>query len=347
MPFRLLSALVERPGELITRAELTEHLWGSDTYVDSTAGLNTAVAKLRDALGDNADQPLYIETVPKRGYRFIGSVAANDAERSATLLGSRPAGVRGAESPALRPIQKRPLIWVAAACVVVALVSFATYQLRAGRPQTRVVVILFDNETGRPEASRLSQALTDATVFALTAQPKLAVIGNAAILRTARPFRDIAAVRDALQADFIVIGQVQLVDDRILVRSHLIRAGDQAHVWVNESRMTDSEAALQSEVAGRIATAVTCSRTLTGRCFLRRQDHIGIVHGQRHAGRRFAEPDAHVFGADGHELVRPRCVSPRGKRPGRPNCIWLFALAVISIRLYCVMPERSTCRTAS
>ena len=90
---------------------------------------------------------------------------------------------------------------------------FAAYQLRADRPQTRVAVVLFDNETGRPEVSRLSQGLTDATVFALTAQPKLAVIGNAAILRTARPFRDIAAVRDALHADFIVIGQVQMVDD--------------------------------------------------------------------------------------------------------------------------------------
>jgi len=263
LPFRLLSALLERPGELVTRSELTERLWGSDTYVDSTAGLNTAVAKLRDALGDNADQPLYIETVPKRGYRFIGSIAvdgadaADDGGRSAGLSGSRQAGARGPERPALRPIQKRPMVWVAVACVVVALVSFATYQLRAGRPQTRVAVILFDNETGRAEVSRLSQALTDATVFALTAQPKLAVIGNAAILRTARPFRDIAAVRDALHAEFIVIGQVQLVDDRILVRSHLIRAGDQAHVWVNESRMNDSEAALQADVAGRIAEAVT------------------------------------------------------------------------------------------
>ena len=261
LPFRLLAALLARPGELVTRSELTERLWGSDTYVDSTAGLNTAVAKLRDALGDNADQPLYIETVPKRGYRFIGSIAADGAiaavdGRSATLSGSPPAGARGPERPALRPIQTRPMLWVAAACVMVALVSLAAYQLRAGRPQTRVAVILFDNETGRPEVSRLSQSLTDATVFALTAQPKVAVIGNAAILRTARPFRDIAAVRDALQAEFIVIGQVQLVDDRILVRSHLIRAGDQAHVWVNESRMNDSEAALQSDVAGRIASAV-------------------------------------------------------------------------------------------
>ena len=255
LPFRLLSALAERPGELVTRSELTERLWGADTYVDSTAGLNTAVAKLRDALGDNADQPLYIETVPKRGYRFIGAVVNDDAKAQSDPAVAREQSTAsaGGEWVALR---RRPIVWIATASAVVALVWFATYQLRAGRPQTRVAVVLFDNETGRPEVSRLSQALTDATVFALTAQPKLAVIGNAAILRTARSFRDIAAVRDALHADFIVIGQVQLVDDRILVRSHLIRAGDQAHVWVNESRMNDSEAALQSDVAGRIATAV-------------------------------------------------------------------------------------------
>jgi DNA-binding winged helix-turn-helix (wHTH) protein/TolB-like protein len=261
LPFRLLTALLERPGELVTRAELIERLWGPETFVDSAAGLNTAVAKLRDALGDNAEQPLYIETVPKRGYRFIGAIAADgsiaaDHGRSATLLGSRPAGARGPEKPALHPLQKRPVVWLSATVAVVALVSFATYQLRAGRPQTRVAVILFDNETGRPEFSRLSQGLTDATVFALTAQPTLAVIGNAAALRTSRPFRDIAAVRDALRADFIVIGQVQLVDERILVRSHLIRASDQAHVWVGVSHMTDSEAALQSDVASRIAQAV-------------------------------------------------------------------------------------------
>jgi DNA-binding winged helix-turn-helix (wHTH) protein/TolB-like protein len=255
LPFRLLSALVERPGELVTRSELTASLWGSDTYIDSTAGLNTAVAKLRDALGDNADQPLYIETVPKRGYRFIGAVVTRDAEAGRDLAVA-PGRSTARDAEKWVALRRRPMVWVAAASVVTALVSFATYQLRAGRPQTRVAVVLFDNETGRPDVSRLSQSLTDATVFALAAQPKLAVIGNAAILRTTRPFRDIAAVRDALHADFIVIGQVQLVDDRILVRSHLIRAGDQAHVWVNESRLNDSEAALQSDVAGRIAKAV-------------------------------------------------------------------------------------------
>src|SRR5215470_14989426 len=72
LPFRLLVALLERPGDVVTRAELTTLLWGNETFVDSTAGLNTAVAKLREALGDQPEQPIYIETVPKRGYRFVG-----------------------------------------------------------------------------------------------------------------------------------------------------------------------------------------------------------------------------------------------------------------------------------
>jgi DNA-binding winged helix-turn-helix (wHTH) protein/TolB-like protein len=241
LPFRLLTVLLERPGEVVSRAELADRLWGTDTFVDAVAGLNTAVAKLRDALGDNADQPLYIETVPKRGYRFTARLeptpeTTSVAERVALL----PGGIG----------------WAVVALAVIMVVAFAAYRLRADRPQTRIAVILFDNETGRPDVSRLSQGLTDATVFALTGQPRLAVIGNAAILRTARPFRDIAAVRDALRADYIVIGQVQTVDGAILVRSHLIRGSDQAHVWVSVSRMTAGEAALQSDVAGRIAGAV-------------------------------------------------------------------------------------------
>ena len=262
LPFRLLTALLERPGELVTRAELTERLWGSDTFVDSAAGLNTAVAKLRDALGDNAEQPQYIETVPKRGYRFIGAISdANLPNGRADPRVQTPLGgdrdERGLGSPKRQRRQGGPLIWMAAAAAIVLIAAFTAYRLRADRPQTRVAVVLFDNETGNPDMSRLSQGLTDAVVFALTAQPKLAVIGNAAILRTSRPFRDIAAVRDALHADFIVIGQVQTVDQTILVRSHLIRASDQAHVWVSESRLTAGEAVLQSEVAGRIAAAVT------------------------------------------------------------------------------------------
>ena len=73
-PFTVLTVLLERPGELITREEICQRLWPADTFVDSEVGLNSAVMKLRDALGDSAESPRFVETFPRRGYRFIASV---------------------------------------------------------------------------------------------------------------------------------------------------------------------------------------------------------------------------------------------------------------------------------
>lgn len=258
LPFRLLAALLERPGELVTRAELTTRLWGTDTFVDAAAGLNTAVAKLREALGDDAEQPRYVETVPKRGYRFLALVesSAADADAAARL---KPRAPSDAQTTGWRArLQPSGLLaWTFVTVAVVAVVALAAYRIRADRVQPRVAVVLFDNETGRPELAQLAQGLTDATVTELTAEPRLAVIGNAAILRTARPFRDVEAVRNALNADFIVIGQLQSRDNHLIVRAHLLRARDQSHVWVDVATLRDSEAALQADIAGRVRAAVT------------------------------------------------------------------------------------------
>jgi DNA-binding winged helix-turn-helix (wHTH) protein/TolB-like protein len=238
LPFRLLVALLERPGELVTRAELAQKLWGTETHVDSAAGLNTAVAKLREALADDAAEPVWVETVPKRGYRFL-------------------AEIEGASVTAPAPrSSSRWLRWVPLAAIVTAAAAFLLLE-PASEPKLRVAVVLFDNETDDPGLDRVAQGLTDATVFELTARPELDVIGNAAILRTARPFRDLEAVRDATDADFIVLGQVQTVDRALHVRAHLIRAADLAHVWVDDFPATAAgEAALQADVAGRITAAV-------------------------------------------------------------------------------------------
>jgi len=246
LPFRLLAALLERPGELVMRGELAARLWGSETYVDSTAGLNTAVAKLREALGDNPDQPIYIETVPKRGYRFVGSISAPTAAANGDSDLAPAVGRR-----------RRPLVLATASLMTAAVLAFATYQLRANPEPLRVAVMLFDNETGDAQLGQLSQGLTDAVVTALTSDSRLAVVGNAAVLRTARPFRDIAKVRDELGADYIVIGQVQMLDGGTIVRTHLIRGRDQAHLWVNVVKRGDAgEEAFQSAVAGEVRTAI-------------------------------------------------------------------------------------------
>ncbi len=78
LPFRLLVVLLRRPGQVVTREELRKELWGSETFVDAEAGLNTAIAKIREALGDNAEKPAFIETLPKRGYRFVGTLESSE-----------------------------------------------------------------------------------------------------------------------------------------------------------------------------------------------------------------------------------------------------------------------------
>src|SRR6266404_6966582 len=75
-PFQVLVALLERPQDVVTREELRQRLWPEDTFVDFDHGLNTAMAKLRDVLGDSATSPRYVETIAKRGYRFLGNAEA-------------------------------------------------------------------------------------------------------------------------------------------------------------------------------------------------------------------------------------------------------------------------------
>ncbi len=88
---RLLSVLAENAGQVVTREELQKRLWPEDTFVDFEDGLNTAVKKLRDALGDDAEQPSYIETVPRRGYRFLAEVKQIPPPARAAVTSAEPA----------------------------------------------------------------------------------------------------------------------------------------------------------------------------------------------------------------------------------------------------------------
>src|SRR4029079_19169568 len=114
--FRVLEALVARPGQVVTRDELRASLWGAETFVDAEAGLNTAIAKLREALGDRADAPRFIETIPKRGYRFIGTL---DSPSDAKVHRGR-----------------RWIAIAAVAAVCVAAAGYAIWRVRAGPART-------------------------------------------------------------------------------------------------------------------------------------------------------------------------------------------------------------------
>jgi len=228
LPFRMLVALLERPGEVVTREELRAALWGAGTFVDAEAGLNTAAAKLREALGDSAETPRYIETIPKRGYRFIGAI--DRTEPRVFLIPPKP-----------REGGRPGLILAAIVIAVVAITGLAVAFNQPG-PVT-IAVVRFHNETGNTEFDRLANDLTDAVVVSLARNPGYAVIGNSPILRTDRIFEDVGKIGAALDAPFVVLGQLQATDTGLVARAHFIRAADAKHLWAEKIDL--------SEAAGR------------------------------------------------------------------------------------------------
>jgi DNA-binding winged helix-turn-helix (wHTH) protein/TolB-like protein len=252
LPFRVLAALASRPGQVVTRDELRAQLWDASTFVDAEAGLNTAVAKLREALGDSADAPKFIETIPKRGYRFISAIETNDSE----VQGPGSTGQGSQRSSRTFVRRFRVLGVVALAAAIVALAAFAIQRARSAEKVT-IAVVLFHNETGDPAMDRLAQQLTDASVIALTANPNYAVIGNAAILRTPRIFADLKQIGDQLHADYMLVAQVQNPPQGLTIRVHFIRVDDQKHLWAKGiAGPTDT---LEQQVVETVRSSVAAS----------------------------------------------------------------------------------------
>jgi DNA-binding winged helix-turn-helix (wHTH) protein/tetratricopeptide (TPR) repeat protein len=169
-PLRVLVLLAERQGQLVSREELKKHLWPEDTFVDFETGLNTAVSKLRDALSDSAENPLYIETIPRRGYRFISPVEFVNGHRPSA--GNSDNGQNAQLAPALIPAadglseaearkvagarpKRRTALWISLAAAVF-IIAGAAYWLTHGRPalsfhsRDSVLIADFENQTGDP-----------------------------------------------------------------------------------------------------------------------------------------------------------------------------------------------------
>jgi DNA-binding winged helix-turn-helix (wHTH) protein/TolB-like protein len=239
LPFRTLLALLRRPGSVVTRDELRAELWGAETFVDAEAGLNTAVAKIREALGDNAETPRFIETLPKRGYRFIG-----------TLRDS------AAASAPMAPRQPRRLLSLTTLVLIPGLTALAVLLWLARAEPISIAVVRFHNETGQIELDRLAGALTDAVVVSLADNTRYAIIGNSPLLRTERIFQDVQKIGGALGADYVVLGQLQSGDAGLVARAHFIRVSDQKHLWagkVDLAGVPDPERVLTAAVADGVA----------------------------------------------------------------------------------------------
>jgi DNA-binding winged helix-turn-helix (wHTH) protein/TolB-like protein len=234
-PAQVLTTLVERAGQVVTRDELRRAVWPDDTFVDFDRGLNFCIAQIRAALTDDAHAPRYVRTLPKRGYEFIYPVNATDGTDANGLA---EALVRDPRPPTLPRPRGRMRFFAAAAAAGVALALGGAYFLADARRGVPIVAVArFDNETADPRLTPFADALTDTVVERLTSDAVGAykVIGNAALLRRSREQRDLETIGSSLHVQFIVLGQVQQDDSRIRVLAHLIRVPDQTHVMVSRT----------------------------------------------------------------------------------------------------------------
>ena|SRR5438105_1149647 len=257
-PARALALLVARAGDLVTRDELRALLWGDDTHVDFDRGLAYCIAQLRSALGDSADSPRFIQTLPRRGYTFIAPVHADRARPSAPP----PTAIRSGEHAV------HVSNWISAAAIaVVALAVGAAGALMIARdrppaaPRRPIVAVaLFENETGDPSHDRAVASLSDTIVERLTTvgPARIGVDGNAAILRRPRDARDWRAVAHDTGAAYLVSGQLQSRADRLSLLMQLIRLDDGTHVWVHRiSRPAgDRLDTIDADAASQIESAV-------------------------------------------------------------------------------------------
>lgn len=237
-PFRLLLALATRPGELLTRDELRQKVWGEGTFVDFERGLNFCILQVRTALGDDAKNPQFIETLPKRGYRFIGKLELERAQ----------------------PV--RPRRWrIAAAAAGLLLVIFAiAWQRRADPPAKRpmIAVLPFD-DLSATRSAYLAAGMTEELITHLGRihPQQLGVIARTSILRYAGTKKSVRDIGRELGARYVVEGSVRREGDRVRVTAQLIDANDQSHLWADSFDRSGSGAlGIQEDVAARIAHAL-------------------------------------------------------------------------------------------
>ena len=287
-PSRLLELLTSRPGEIVTREEIRQALWGDDTHVDFERSLNFCVARLRSALRDNAASPAYIETVPTRGYRFVAVVdpsgvtppdsfrlkaeatgtTAEGTRTTAEATGTTAEGTdhqhvasgfgeRKHVASAFRRKSRRTLLVASVAALLVAAGVGLWAWLPGARSTPKVVVVPFRNETGVPDLDRVAKGVSDATVARLAESSSLRVIGNASGLSLSFRPADMKAMGDALGAQYLVLGQMKRDEHQMRIVAHLIRVSDQTHVWATTIDRPALDLPTQSEIADLIARAVT------------------------------------------------------------------------------------------
>jgi TolB-like protein/DNA-binding winged helix-turn-helix (wHTH) protein len=255
-PFRVLALLVDRAGELVTRDELKKALWGDETYVDFERGLNFCINQVRGALGDSADSPTFVQTLPRRGYRFIAGVGSESVQSESTDR-LKDQG---------RAASRWQLVTAGMAflAIIVVLASYLARRVTpAAAPQggdRRMVAVLpLDDLTGDQTSAWFADGLTEEVIAQLgrVSPDRLGVIARTSAMTYRASGKTVAEIGRELRVTHVLEGSLRRDRDRLRITMQLVDVSDQAPVWSETfDRTMHGSLTLQSEVAAHVTRAL-------------------------------------------------------------------------------------------
>jgi TolB-like protein/DNA-binding winged helix-turn-helix (wHTH) protein len=272
-PFEILVMLLERPGELVTREDLQQRLWPTDTFVDFDHGVNAAINRLREALGDSADSPRFVETIPRRGYRFVAPVESHEAAPGPSAIPA-PGPDPESHSPATEvpspSYGRRRLAWVVTVVVLAALLAVLSlsrvrgllFSPREPAHIQSVAVLPLVNLSGDKDQDYFADGMTEALTTDLGKIGALRVISRTSVMQYKDTKKTLPEIARELNVEALVEGTVARSGNHLRITANLVQASPEKHLWAEtyETELGDI-LTVQGEVAQAVAREIQVKLT--------------------------------------------------------------------------------------
>jgi TolB-like protein/DNA-binding winged helix-turn-helix (wHTH) protein/Tfp pilus assembly protein PilF len=262
-PLKILQILLENPGQIVGREELQNRIWPANTFVEFDQGLYSAMARLRDALGDSSDSPRFIETVARRGYRFIAPVTMPAGAPIVEVTSGAESKLKAGKALSLRRLTASLVAGLVGGALLLAIVF--TFDIAGIRdwlrlrtsPIRSVAVLPLENLSGDPAQEYFTDGMTDELITDLAQLPYLQVISRTSDMHYKNTKKTLPEIARELNVDAVVEGSVERSGNRVRIRVQLIRAGDDRHLWAQAyERELRDVLAVETDAALQIASQV-------------------------------------------------------------------------------------------
>ena len=294
-PMDLLILFVQRKGELVTREEIIDKLWGKNVFVDVDSSINSAVRKIRTVLGDDPADPRYLETVVGKGYRFVGEVEVVGLERG-TIPSSAPV-------PPLAAAKRMQHGLLAGGTLVVVLVAGAWGWVRwrqsiaaAAGPIHSIAVLPLANLSGDPSQEYFADGMTDELTTDLAKISALRVVSRTSAMRYRDAHEPVQQIAQELKVDALIEGSISRSGNRVRITAQLIDVRSDRHLWAESyerdlSDVLDVQSAVALEIAHQVRATLTPAEreALAAHNTIVREAYDAYLRGRKELGKQRQE----------------------------------------------------------